>query len=826
MKIYPFLILLVLPLYLYGQSDRCAKYNDIEKQTIRALKAEDYQKALLKLNVVKENCYEKRTQADELIWTVFEAMELKIRKARREMEKARDKPARFKTLFAAYLILEAQKAFLKEDIRLAWWLTMESLKQNPNNDKAQLLNQVLPGYGTDFFLDVPLESRYLDENLQSSPDATYFSFFTQESGGGYTLNVLELGRDQPPLTFPNSYYENYPPNCYRYSPDSRHLVFFTKANDGKGTLNLLQLGENKAPLTFPGSSLQSYYSPDSRYLVFSTMADDSTNTLNVLDLEGNEPLLTFSNSYHGEFHSPNYFSPDSRYLVFTTNENDGKGDLNVLELGKDQRPLVFPNSSNSYRFSPDSRQLLFFTRETDESYTLNLLELGKDQLPLRFSNSYHEEYDSPNRFSPDSRYLVFFTNEYNEMGTLNVLELGGIKSPRTFPNSFTDNDFYCYSPGGQHLIFFSNVVDYNTGTLNVLELGENTPPLSFPNIDCEDHSDYDYDGVPYSYRFSPDSRQLIFFTKEANGSYTLNVLELGKEQQPLMFPNSRIFDEEDEDSSPFSPNSQYLIFFNTREVGEEYTLNVLKQEGQKAPISFPNSNHNYWSWSLDSRHLVFFTKANDGKDALNLLKLGDDKPIRFPNSRYPYQYSPDSQHLVFLTDSPQWPKGTLKVLDLGEQELLLNFPNSVFDCYFSPEDRHLVFFTDATDWPKGTLNVLEMGSNTSPLKFPDSYRYGHRYSPDGRHLAFLAGDHATTNILKLDSKKVSIQIKNQYPVEGGIKFLNKNHLLAISRNPINQKNIYKIINLERIGEGYWDYLIEERYAPLTTEEKRLFGIVD
>ena len=100
------------------------------------------------------------------------------------------------------------------------------------------------------------------------------------------------------------------------------------------------------------------------------------------------------------------------------------------------------------------------------------------------------------------------------------------------------------------------------------------------------------------------------------------------------------------------------------------------------------------------------------------------------------------------------------------------------------------------------------------------------FQPDGRHLAFMAGDQATVSILDLDNKKVLQQIKNQYLVKGGMTFLEKNNLLVSSINPVTDNEIFKIINLERIGEGYWDYLTKERYAPLTAEEKRAYGIVE
>lgn len=135
----------------------------------------------------------------------------------------------------------------------------------------------------------------------------------------------------------------------------------------------------------------------------------------------------------------------------------------------------------------------------------------------------------------------------------------------------------------------------------------------------------------------------------------------------------------------------------------------------------------------------------------------------------------------------------------------------------------------------GTLNVLELEEDKSFLSFPksDGYSYRNRnpYSPDSRHIAILAADGKTINIFNLDSKKVLQQIKNQYSVIE-FRFLNNDHIMVLSRLPnvLNEpqriNEIYKVINLGRTGEGYWDYLTKERYAPLTAEEKRSYGIVE
>jgi Tol biopolymer transport system component len=796
MKANIFLLLLLLPLFLPGQSDECARYDGMIKEAEQALRAEDYQTTLLRLNEAKIlGCHKKKFgRADELIRKLFKTMKTKNRKAKLVMEKAKDDPARFAIRFAAYLASEAETAFLREDIRLAWLLTVEALEKDPDNEKAQHLKQELPGYGTDFFLEAA--DFY---GLQSSPDSAYSSFFTKEADGSYTLNVLELGVGKAPEIFPNSYNSLYSGS---YSPDSRYLAFYTNVADNIGTLNVLDLEGNEPLLTFPDSTnfYGAKYSPDSRYLVFFTKEADGSYTLNVLELGVGKAPEIFPNSYNS-FYRYGY-SPDSRFLVFFTNVADNVGTLNVLELGGNKSPLTFPNCGDYYDeewycYSPDGRYLVFFTNPVDSKGTLNLLKLGEDKPPLTFPNSFLSAY----RFSSDSQYALFFSQGADQSRTLNVLGMEGNKPPRTFPNVFSCR----FSPDSRYALFFTDKVDHNTCTLNVLELEGNKPSRTFPNFDYRDHGDFDDWEKFYTYRFSPDGRHLLFFTREADKSWTLNVLGLEGNSPPLTFPYSEpfAFEDEDRDNHLFSPDSRHLAFF-TREAGGGQT----------------------WSEWAHKWEDGLFTERSDVSYTLNVLELGEHKPpLVFRNRGSSFQYSPDGRYLLFFTNNNGPQNGVLNVLELGGNTSPRMFPDS-YRYHFSPDSRHLAFFTDVADWRKGDLNVLELGGNKSPLIFPNSYYYNCEFSPDGRRLAFLAGDRATTKILDLDSKKIAQQIKNQYLVGEGMTFLNKDNLLVISRNPVTQNDIYKIINLERIGEGYWDYLTKERYAPLTAEEKRAYGIME
>ena len=78
MKANTFLLLLLLPLFLPGQSDECARYDDLIGKAQQALQAEDYQTALFQLQAAKTGCYRTSTQAEELIEKLFETIALPL----------------------------------------------------------------------------------------------------------------------------------------------------------------------------------------------------------------------------------------------------------------------------------------------------------------------------------------------------------------------------------------------------------------------------------------------------------------------------------------------------------------------------------------------------------------------------------------------------------------------------------------------------------------------------------------------------------------------------------------------------------------------------
>ena len=145
----------------------------------------------------------------------------------------------------------------------------------------------------------------------------------------------------------------------------------------------------------------------------------------------------------------------------------------------------------------------------------------------------------------------------------------------------------------------------------------------------------------------------------------------------------------------------------------------------------------------------------------------------------------------------------------------------------SPDSTSIVFFTDGKGDTSRTLNVLELGSGSPPRQFPDSYRYrysySYRYSGDGQYLQFLKSDRKQLVFLDLEKNREAVEVWHQFSISNAA-FINNDYLYTSSKNPYTNKYIYKLIYLP-VGKDFFEHA-KNRFAPLSEEEKKAYGIID
>ena len=364
----------------------------------------------------------------------------------------------------------------------------------------------------------------------------------------------------------------------------------------------------------------------------------------------------------------------------------------------------------------------------------------KRALP-RYGAKYWLEAFGDFEISHDSSYISFITRDTNGSFTLNVLELGGEKTHRTFSDSYRYR--YRYSEDSRYLLFFSGVDEEgNRGTLNVLELGGEKSHRTFSDTYLY-HDNYSYSD---SYRYSLDSRYLVFFSGVDKKSKwgTLNVLELGGDKSHRTFSDTYLYNQLYGNGSRYSSNSRYLVFLSrVDEEAERGTLNVLELGGKKTHRTFryTYSGDNSYYYSLDNNYLVFLTEVEANRGTLNVLELGGKKTHRTFSDIYPKSYNIISRYLVFFSEvDEEIEGGTLNLLELGGEKTHRTFSDT-YHYMYNKGMQHVAFFTGVNaEVSRGTLNVLELGGDKTHRTFSDTYigieRYIYSFSTDNRYLIF------------------------------------------------------------------------------------------
>src|SRR5262249_33716938 len=143
-------------------------------------------------------------------------------------------------------------------------------------------------------------------------------------------------------------------------------------------------------------------------------------------------------------------------------------------------------------------------------------------------------------------------------------------------------------------------------------------------------------------------------------------------------------------------------------------------------------------FSPDSLHLAYM--ATDGFAGIFASVVEDEKPVlqgsigsNMPNPSAFFRFSPDSQHLAFVVTNGT--SGKSAVFEDGKA--VGGFHQAVSDIAFSSTNRLAFLATDPRPFVNGVVQrqVFVDGTALGPT-YVDVKQL--QFSPDGRHVAFLA----------------------------------------------------------------------------------------
>ncbi len=507
----------------------------------------------------------------------------------------------------------------------------------------------------------------------------------------------------------------------------------------------------KRPLTHKGPgfefALESLPSPDGQEVAYGWYNKDQFYDLRIVGMDGSNPRVLYASS-HMEWVEPTDWSPDGKSILAVLEGRDKKsqiaqiavkdGSVRVLKTFDQQAP-------QRARFSPDGRFVAYTFPQgpSADGHDIILLAVdGGGEVPL----VQHPGNDVMFDWTPDGKRILFGSDRSGSMGAWWIEIADG--QPRGTPElvkpdlgqdvrpmSFThDGSYYYWVRTGMRDVYVAEL-DLATGR----RLAEPSPAT--PR----------YAGSNYNPEWSSDGRQLLFLSLRGPGAWGARAIcvrdvESG-EVREIPSKLERIND------ARWSPDGRSLLVAAEHPAGEFGAFRIDLRTGDfervdlKAPLGFG------FAWSPDGK-AVFYHQWNSTTKTISIvardLATGQEKelfsvaePSHFGAGA---ALSRDGRQVAFAVRDSVSRSNVLKVLPAegGEARDLLRgvempFPGSVA---WTPDGLNLVFARKPN--PRGSRTELwrvpVQGGEPQKLDLGADDIRDLRLHPDGRHIAFTAGN--------------------------------------------------------------------------------------
>ncbi len=528
------------------------------------------------------------------------------------------------------------------------------------------------------------------------------------------------------------------------SSDGTYLSFRTDSEDlairDLATGKIRQLTKHKSPQQ---SAYQSMPSPDGNQVAYSWY-NDGRSELRVVGLDGSEPRILISDAEIAWLKLADW-SPDGEAILTVLDRKDTQ--TSILALISAQDASIHPLKSfeergpGRPRFSPDGRFVVYDRPQDEHSGKSDIVILdleGGREIPL----IEHPDNDVYPDWTPDGKRILFLSNRSGATGAWWIQVAKGIPhgTPELvkpdlgedlIPMGFTRSGSYYYGVHTEMSDVYIAELDLATGKL-----------ISVPSAATQR-----FVGSNSKPDWSPDGRQLLFFSKRGPGTwgtraFCVRSTETGEVREltskldrmpwarwsldgrsvlgPANHPTEGIgFYRIDVDTGDYvaipglpgqfgylpaaSPDGKAIIYQGETEEPKKYCvlLRELKTGKNKELYCFadPATFLGRLTLSPDGSQLAFVI-TEDGSTVLKVMPVAGGEArdllrgVEMPRCEAPIAWTPDGSGLLFLKQpNPPEPKTELWFVSIkgGESRRLELAAEGMVDICLHPDGRHIAF---------------------------------------------------------------------------------------------------------------------------------------
>jgi len=527
-----------------------------------------------------------------------------------------------------------------------------------------------------------------------------------------------------------------------------------------------------------------------RYL---THQDQETGDLAVRSLQtGEKRRLTNAPPSWAEFADSSYPSADGRFVAYWWYNKEDKYELRVVSTAGDNESVKPRTLSHNKEvgqiqpagWSPDNKSILAYLSRADGTHQIALIDASNGATKVLKSL----DWRSTNKLglSPDGRYVAydFPPNEESPEHDIYVLASDGSREVRVVEHP-GDDLLLGWVPDGQAILFASD----RTGTTDVWKLpvaaGKPSGPLELVKRDIGRITPLGFSangafyygsesGIRDAYTVAIDPKSLeplaapALVAKRfqgtnqgadwsADGKYLAYASRRGQVwHSPSLICIRSVETGAEREIMPqlawiisyhglrWSRDGRYLFVEGKDRKGHHGLYKVNAQTGQTDPVVIGNVGVPVCSPDGETLNYLRGDEADGVRImAWNLRDESEREVFRKLGGWSPFAMSPDGTHLAFVTKEQRNSENKLLMVipsQGGEPRVVLRAPRIyAFGLSWTPDGEQLLF----SKWSENTFDLQRISIDTGEQHFVHAFpkfASALRISPDGRQLAYTAGD--------------------------------------------------------------------------------------